>query len=48
MNVLKISIVKNLKGELLTDGFVYINNDSVRCLQVPRTQPVKFRVGYSF
>ncbi|HEY0057630.1 MAG TPA: hypothetical protein VGB56_00760 [Flavisolibacter sp.] len=28
----KISIVQNTKGEHMTDGFVHINSDSVRCL----------------
>lgn len=33
----KISIVKNLKDELLTDAFVYINNDSLQCLPLTET-----------
>lgn len=33
----KIRIIKNLKDEELTDGFVYINNDSTQCLPLTGT-----------
>lgn len=36
-NSFKIQIIRNLKGEYLTDGFVYINNDSNQCLPLTGT-----------
>lgn len=32
VNGFRISVVQNAKGEYMTDGFVHINSDSVRCL----------------
>ena len=37
INSFIIRIVQNLKGEYLTDGFVYINNDSCQCLPLTGT-----------
>jgi hypothetical protein len=32
INKFRVGIVKNLKGEYLTDGLVNINNDSIKCV----------------
>lgn len=32
-----ISVVKNWKGELITDAFVYVNNDTLQCLPLTET-----------
>lgn len=42
-NTFKIQIIRNLKGEYLTDGFVYINNDSNQCLPLTGTCLEKYK-----
>lgn len=38
-----VQVVKNLKGQYLTDGFVYINNDSNQCLPFTATCLGKYK-----